>query len=396
MMLKRLLIFALLSMSVAHIGIADPTGSPSVTLHLAGPEQIVFDHARDACEPNDIPDMPARAFRDASGTVNLIDTHYIWRRATGPTLDAVNHRCDIIYRSRQTASPQDFAGFEWPYSVYTLDGRVVQALVHDEYHGNLWPDVCHTRSIQHCWYNAITAARSLDGGRTYQPILLPQGLVAAPIVRYQPDTDHPIGYFNPSNIVEHDGYYYVMIFTTGFGTQRRGTCLLRTRDLADPTSWRAWDGQSFDARFIDPYTSFGTRAVDHVCAVVSPEQIPEMRDSLVRLPDRDLFLLVSPSFEIDTATKKPRWGIFYSTSLNLIDWRPRRKLLDAQLPWANDCHNGSQVTVDAYTSLLDPHSTSRNFETMGQDGYIYYSSILYDNCSETMQRNLVRRHVVLR
>ena len=48
-----------------------------------GPPQTVFSWAKDRCEDLDIPDLPARAFRDAQGRVQLIAAHYINRRFIG-------------------------------------------------------------------------------------------------------------------------------------------------------------------------------------------------------------------------------------------------------------------------------------------------------------------------
>ena len=32
------------------------------------------------------------------------------------------------------------------------------------------------------------------------------------------------------------------------------SCVMRTQTLADPTSWRAWDGTAFELQMTDPYT----------------------------------------------------------------------------------------------------------------------------------------------
>src|ERR1700733_4401511 len=55
-----------------------------LSIESAGVEQAIFVHDRDACKPLDIPDAPARAFRDASGHVHLFAAHYINYGYVGP------------------------------------------------------------------------------------------------------------------------------------------------------------------------------------------------------------------------------------------------------------------------------------------------------------------------
>ncbi len=43
-----------------------------VRSRAAGAESVVFDWSEDACEPAEIPDAPARVFRDGRGLVQLI------------------------------------------------------------------------------------------------------------------------------------------------------------------------------------------------------------------------------------------------------------------------------------------------------------------------------------
>ena len=50
---------------------------------VIGSEKIVFDWTTDRCEDLDIPDAPARAFRDADGNVQLIASHSVNRRMIG-------------------------------------------------------------------------------------------------------------------------------------------------------------------------------------------------------------------------------------------------------------------------------------------------------------------------
>ncbi|MDH5506958.1 MAG: hypothetical protein OEZ02_07030, partial [Anaerolineae bacterium] len=50
---------------------------PNAVLKIVGEEEIVFDWTTDRCERENIPDLAARAFRDAGGQVHLIISHYV-------------------------------------------------------------------------------------------------------------------------------------------------------------------------------------------------------------------------------------------------------------------------------------------------------------------------------
>ena len=172
----------------------------------------MFDYTEDACSPIDIPDAPARAFRDADGQVHLIASHYVTRAMVGPSLDTVRHDCRRLMVSDLDGDPARFDDREWITAPYTTDGRTVHALVHDEYQGDKHPGRCPSEDYLKCWYNSITLARSTDGGRTFTHAAPPRHLVASVPYRYEPDAG-PFGLFQPSNIVRgpEDGFYYALI-----------------------------------------------------------------------------------------------------------------------------------------------------------------------------------------
>ncbi len=105
------------------------------TLTVVGPEEIVFDWTTDRCEDIDIPDLPARAFRNDQGDVSLISTHPVNRRFFGPNLGEIERICDPIFESTFDPDPARFTDAEWIASLYTEDGVKVNGLVHNEYQG---------------------------------------------------------------------------------------------------------------------------------------------------------------------------------------------------------------------------------------------------------------------
>ena len=203
-----------------------------LSIESAGAEQAIFVHDRDACKPLDIPDAPARAFRDASGHVHLFATHYINYGYVGPNLNSVKRDCQIVYQGASNSDPAIFNDREWLSSFWSDDGNTVDALAHNEFQAYLRPSLCPSRVYAQCWYNAVTAAISHDGGFHFSRPA--NAIVAAPAYRFNNTARHPVGYFNPSNIIKRDGHYYTMVFAEGVGEQKRGFCLLRTNILADP------------------------------------------------------------------------------------------------------------------------------------------------------------------
>jgi hypothetical protein len=372
--------------AVATLRRPDPAGVRATV----GEEVTVFDYGTDACDRLDVPDTPARAFRDAAGTVNLLASHHVTRRATGPNLDELTRDCAVVMASHGDPRPERFDDREWIASVYTPDGRRVAALVHNEYQGHRHAGRCPSDSYRRCWYNSITLAVSEDGGRSFAHASPPGHLVAALPERYVPDIG-PQGVFSASNIVagRGDGWFYAM-FHLESDDHGTGTCVMRTRDPFDAGSWRAWDGEGFNLEFADPYREEPGEAF---CEPVSRDRIGTMRHSLTYNTYLGSYLLIGPSRAWDSDREEQVPGIYLSTSEDLISWSPRTLLLEAELPWTFEC--GDQAPLN-YPSLLDPDSPSRNFDVTGQDGYLYFTRLNYRNCRQTLDRDLIRVPVTLR
>jgi hypothetical protein len=117
-------------------------------VQLGGKETTVFRWSRDACESEDYPDAPARAFRDAGGTVHLIASHMITRGMVGRSLGDVRHRCDVLMRSSFNPDPGQFADGEWITSPYTTDGRHVPLPARGQALRHLQPDEHRLRQVR--------------------------------------------------------------------------------------------------------------------------------------------------------------------------------------------------------------------------------------------------------
>lgn len=349
---------------------------------LAG-EEVVFDWSEDACGRLHIPDLPVRAFRDEEDRVHLVLAHFVNRQMVGPSLDRLEVECPVILASDSRPDPRVFDDREWLAAPYTPDGRTVYALVHNEYQGHRHAGRCLSGEYLPCWYNALTLAVSTDGGRTYRHTPPPSHLVAAPVTRYAVETG-PVGVFRPSNVVhrQEDGHYYALVQVQERGGEPSGACLLRTRRLGDPDAWRAWDGESFTVRLVSPYR--GARPTP--CRFVARDEIAGMTESVTFNTYLDRYVLVGISGRHDASRSEVVWGIYYSLSENLVDWTPRRLLLE--VPTRSQASCGEDAV--SYPAILDPGSPSRNFETAGRRAYLYFTRSHYQGCELTLDRDLVR------
>ena len=71
-------------------------------IEIGGDESLVFNHDTDACEAKDIPDAPARAFRDADGDIQLLASNDAAYRMIGRDFDHLKKDCSSpVLRSRR-------------------------------------------------------------------------------------------------------------------------------------------------------------------------------------------------------------------------------------------------------------------------------------------------------
>ncbi len=294
-------------------------------------------------------------------------THYVAREGLGTSLDNVAHQCDVVYRSGQDGKPEDFNDDNWLASFFTVDGRTVAALVHSEYHGWAHPGMCTRRGQTHeagqCWRNTITFAQSHDGGYHFSELAAPANFVAGAPFPYDRGTiTGAVGYYAPANIVSARGYYYAMINAWHNQVQRSGSCLIRTRNLFDPKSWRAWDGQGFNVSFVNPFISVVAEPLTaHVCATVYGGAV----ESLTYDPASGEFIAT----EMPKDKRYGAPGAYSSASTDLIHWgRPKLIISDESLSALGTPGKWQYE----YSSILDPTSPDRNFTTISASPYLYY------------------------
>lgn len=355
---------------------------------VAGNAETVFAWESQRCDVQDIPDAPARAFRDAAGAVHLFAPHFVNRALIGPTLDKVAPKCRIAFAASGNDDPAAFDDRLWLTSFETSDGTVIHALAHAEYHGHRRPGCVGGRYMD-CWWNAVVQLVSRDGGDSFQRVGGKGDVVAAPPYAYDGRQGHPTGYFSPSNIIELERYHYVFIFAAAQGLQRRGACLLRTDRIADPQRWRAWDGKDFSVRLIGAYAGADQPPQDRVCAPLAG--VPSTLTSVTQQPDGSFTGLFAASRPL-VPGGRPVTGIYAVRSGDLLHWSEPSLLLAVPMMFDFPCDTPS---VYAYPSLLDPDSPSPTFTTTGAHPYLYLTRFNVRDCKLGMNRDLVRFPVVI-
>jgi hypothetical protein len=387
---RRLLLCAVLLLLGASPVAAG--GPATLAVHPLGPPEPVFLWRGMRCATWDVPDTPARAWRDAGGTVHLLASHSTNRAMLGPDLDHLHHDCRIVFEGAGADAPERYDDRSWIASPYTNDGTTVFALVHNEFHGDLRPALCPARDYLSCWSNSVTLAVSHDGGASFTHAPPPAQLVAVPPYRYAGDRGRRSGYFNPSNIIRRDGFYYAFFWAEAEGAQRRGACLMRTADLADPAAWRGWDGSDFRARFIDPYRDASEPAT-HVCAPVGEGALSGLVTSVTLHRPSGLYIALMATERAPAPGTPPVTGLFATTSPDLLHWSMPTLLWHAGLLFKFDCADRDIVF---YPTLLDPASPSRNFEEVGDRAALYLTRFNLDACRLGADRDLIRIPVELR
>lgn len=346
-----------------------------LTITVTGKSAVnVLTYTTDACSPEDVPDAPVRAYRDASGNVHVFATHYISRQMVGRSLTRLRRKCDVVFQAGDEPTPVNFNNREWLASFFTRDGRNVLALVHNEYHGMFWPGQCSSTQYTDCWYNSIRFATSSDSGAHFQqaPVL------AVPYGPYSTTQVGARGFFQPANIVRSpaDGYYYALLFAGDPSLNLCCSCLIRAADPFRFADWRAWDGAGFSLQLPNVYQqqlSTGT-----LCTPVNSMVI----HSVIRHEPSSVYIGV---FAVAATGGR---GVFYTLSRDLIHWTDPKLFYAA----AATCPNRIEIT---YPSILDPASKSMIFDTVGNTAQLFFTLTHLQNCQETLDRDLLRITVAI-
>jgi hypothetical protein len=374
----------------ALAALALPSFAPAFTwapnVQPTGPSETIFDWSTQRCQSNNIPDAPAHAIRDARNRIQIYVSHWVNYRLTGRTFNSLTYDCHTLMASGESGDPSTFNNKEWLGSFYTEDGRRIYALVSNEFQGTLFVGFCTSGNYFKCLYTSISGAVSYDYGDDYTN--LPNPLVRASAYQYFNDSG-PYGVNVPSNIVKaKDGYYYALYHAEDYLAQVPGACLMRTRNLRDTTSWRSWTGSSFSLARKNPYVVVPMeRAEPYICTPVDFASIELMSQSLTWNTYFHKWLLVGNAGKYDPDRNENVYGMYYSTSSDLIHWSDRKLLVEVPLPHTWVC---GQEFPWGFPSVIDHDSHSRNFDTSDRTFYLYYTLNNRANCVSGLDRDLVR------
>jgi hypothetical protein len=379
---------SVLAAAVLASGINPPcvanAGAIGPSSEILGSEITVFHWAADRCDAEDIPDVSLRVLNDGNREAEILssNSNNRFRRLDLSTMH-VRPACASALKSGRQADPNLYNDFSW-LAALASDGKAVHALIHHEYHANDHAGKCRYRVYEQCWYNTITYARSDDGGQTFHQSVPPK-VIAAPPFPQEEGQGKRRGFFNPSNIIFYQGYWWTFIYTSGWNGQHFGSCLFRSPDVSEPGSWRAYNGTGFTADFPDPYVSHAKNDVP-TCLPIFDQTV----GSISRTSDGRFVAAFIKREEAKGPGQKSRFFVDLAWSDDLIHWSAPEQLTTITDVATSDCSANARYAFPALVSIED--GVIRQGELRGR---IFLSLVRFNiqNCKLSLNRDLVFREL---
>ena len=363
---------------LGHAALGATTPPPSVTLTSFLPRQTIYNWSANPCAEKYIPDGPARAFRRADGKLVLMAEELDNWEMVGTNPFDLQLSCPSIMSSKDYG--ETVRGMVGIQATYTEDGQTIYGFAGQDLSPVNEARGCVDQGNGNCWLNDITGVVSRDMGQTFSFTSPTNGDVAALSHTLSNAMPTLLGYFTSSNILKKDGYYYMLVPANHYQTDER-ECLMRTNNLADPTSWRAYDGSGFTV-VMQPVN--GSTQIP--CTAVGVNAIYQMVTSFNYIPAKGLYIAIYQGALKLAGDAAPVPAAYYSTSPDMINWGAPKRLMPMQ--W--DARVPGTTEVTAYPVLIDPFSKSRNFETIDSNTpVVVFTAIKLFNQGVTMNRNLV-------
>jgi len=343
-----------------------------------GSDEIVFEWAKlpedgGACFPADTIDVGPRAFIDSNGKVQVIASTSVSRRLIGNSLDSVAKDCSVIYRSERDTDHSHYSFSQYLSVPYTLDGSNIYILTQDKYAetgGDFWV--------------SLTLFSSSNIGVSYSMVGADGAhLVATPPYQYRLFENEPVGYFEPSNIIEKGGDYYSFFKVNNVSNQNSGTCLMRTADVTSPSSWEYLSSSGSTNNPIDPYPTEPSRPVDYTCFPIEFSKISNMSASITWNSYLGKYILV------DYSSLNGVDGFYYSLSNDLLVWSDRKLLMATT---GNKKYYPAMIEETILEIGGEEILGARNFEVTRRTPYLYFVEWI-DEAGENRNRNLIRKQI---
>ena len=136
-------------------------GADTLQFEATGEIEEVFVWKHDKCEPNDIPDSPARAIRLSDGTIEFIAAHFTNQLSLGRSFQSLERQCGTRSEGHEDPEPAKFDDRFWIQAILPLPTNRVYALVSHEYMGHRHEGKCAIPQQGYyptCWYSSVLAA----------------------------------------------------------------------------------------------------------------------------------------------------------------------------------------------------------------------------------------------
>ena len=223
-----------------------------------------------------------------------------------------------------------------------------------------------------CWQNALTLATSTNGGSTFSHTTAPSHLVAGSPTRWERGNG-PLGFFQPSHIVRaQDGWHYMIARVMGGFPAARQLCDAHPQRRRPHLLARV-ERVRLHGHVPEPLSEHARPGRARVPA--HARHIGTLSESLGWSTYFKKWVLVGSADNADGVSGP---GFYFLTSDDLINWSPGKLLMKAELPWTWQCSDGPFYRDP---SLLDPQSKTRNFDTMGQRPYLFFTRFNISSCS---------------
>ncbi|WP_341991606.1 hypothetical protein [Azorhizobium sp. AG788] len=342
----------------------------ALELAVAGGESIIFDQRTQACDASDLPDAPARAFRNAQGQMVLFAPNFRNRAFVGPDLRHLARDCTVRFAAKGARDPAMLDDRTWLHAFHTTDGTHVFAFASASFIPYRHGEPCAAGAERTaCWRNGIVALRSSDGGRSFADSAPPPGHVVMPPDTYTPDVKNPPGYISATNIVPFQGDLYSIVWRRDADARQSRNCLVRAKG-GNVDHWEVWTGAGFTP--LADLASSGWKVAQTDCAAIGARGLPAIR-GLVLHAASNTFVAVFQQRRRSLGGALEE-GFFTATSKDLITWSAPRLL--ASLPLR--AGPGDTGTFVGYPSLIDGSSPDRDFGTIDASADLVFVRFLME------------------